>query len=92
MGFCIAGGQIGLNALPGAYYPTYIRSSGVGWALGIGRSGAVASRLLGTLLLAWRWSLHSIFLMDGFFALCAATAILLRSLSPQTKSAASEPA
>jgi AAHS family 4-hydroxybenzoate transporter-like MFS transporter len=92
MGFCIAGGQIGLNALSGAYYPTYMRSTGVGWALGIGRSGAVAGGLLGTLLLAWRWSLHAIFLMDGFFALCAATAILLMSLSLRTKSAAPAPA
>jgi AAHS family 4-hydroxybenzoate transporter-like MFS transporter len=81
VGFCTGGGQVGLNALPGTYYPTYIRSTGVGWALGVGRFGAVISGLLGTLLLSWRWSLPMIFIVDGFFVLCAAAAVFLMGLS-----------
>jgi AAHS family 4-hydroxybenzoate transporter-like MFS transporter len=77
MGFCIAGGQVVLNALAGAYYPTYIRSTGAGWALGFGRFGAVLSGVLGTLLLGWHWPLSLIFFTDGFFALCAAGAVFL---------------
>src|SRR6185437_5270466 len=40
-GFCVVGAQIGANALAATFYPTFIRSTGVGWALGIGRVGAV---------------------------------------------------
>jgi len=85
MGFCIAGGQIGLNAFAAANYPTYIRSTGAGWASGIGRSGTVFSGLLGTLLLARHWSFVAIFLTNGFFALCAAAAIFLMGLSQRKK-------
>src|SRR4030088_2716093 len=35
-GFCIVGGQIAANALAATFYPTSIRATGVGWALGIG--------------------------------------------------------
>ena len=30
-----------LNALSATYYPTYLRSTGIGWGLGIGRVGAI---------------------------------------------------
>ena len=34
IGFGLMGGLTGLNAVSGTFYPTYIRSTGVGWALG----------------------------------------------------------
>ncbi len=40
-GIGVLGGQIGLNALCGTIYPTYMRAMGAGWALGIGRIGAI---------------------------------------------------
>jgi MFS transporter, AAHS family, 4-hydroxybenzoate transporter len=50
-GFCISGGQKSVIALAAIYYPTPIRSTGVGWALGIGRLGGIGGPLLiGTLL------------------------------------------
>ncbi|MGO8920706.1 MAG: MFS transporter [Stellaceae bacterium] len=55
------GGVQGANALAGAYYPTFIRSSGVGWALGIGRIGSIVGSLLGGLLLTLHWNLQGIF-------------------------------
>ncbi|WP_245313028.1 MFS transporter, partial [Bradyrhizobium macuxiense] len=39
-GFCIVGGQIAANALAANFYPTSVRATGVGWALGIGRIGS----------------------------------------------------
>jgi len=84
LGFCIGGGQIVLNALAGAYYPTYIRSTGAGWAFGFGRFGAVLSGVLGTLLLRWHWSLPLMFFTDGFFVLCAAAAVfLIGAITPE---------
>jgi AAHS family 4-hydroxybenzoate transporter-like MFS transporter len=44
-GWGILGGQNGLNALAGSYYPTYLRSTGVGWCLGIGRIGGIVGPL-----------------------------------------------
>ena len=44
-GWCIVGGQPGLNALASSYYPTYLRSTGVGAGLGVGRIGALVGPL-----------------------------------------------
>src|SRR5258707_2275070 len=46
-GFCMVGGQIAANALAAGFYPTSIRSTGVGWALGIGRVGSIIGPLVG---------------------------------------------
>jgi AAHS family 4-hydroxybenzoate transporter-like MFS transporter len=40
-GFCVVGGQAAANAFVGNYYPSYIRATGIGWALGIGRLGTI---------------------------------------------------
>ena len=45
-GFCMVGGQIAANALAATFYPTSIRATGVGWALGIGRVGSIIGPLL----------------------------------------------
>jgi AAHS family 4-hydroxybenzoate transporter-like MFS transporter len=55
-GFGTGGSQLGISALPGAIYPTAIRSTGAGWATGVGRLGNVAGALLGGALLGLGWS------------------------------------
>ena len=35
-GFCVVGGQPAVNALAASYYPTTLRSTGIGWSLGVG--------------------------------------------------------
>ena len=40
-GMCIIGGQSFINVLSATIYPTAARSTGVGWALGVGRVGAI---------------------------------------------------
>ena len=73
-GFCIIGGQIAANALAAGYYPTSVRATGVGWALGIGRVGAIVGPLIGGALLDMKWSAGEVFLMAAAAALCAALA------------------
>jgi AAHS family 4-hydroxybenzoate transporter-like MFS transporter len=73
-GFCIVGGQIAANALAAGFYPTAIRASGVGWALGIGRVGSIIGPLVGGALLAMKWSTGAVFLTAAGAALCAALA------------------
>src|SRR6201987_220585 len=46
-GFCIVGGQNATNALAAGYYPTSVRATGGGWALGIGRVGPIVGALVG---------------------------------------------
>jgi len=41
IGFTLSGGYTGLYAVAAKIYPIAIRSTGVGWAIGLGRSGAV---------------------------------------------------
>jgi AAHS family 4-hydroxybenzoate transporter-like MFS transporter len=73
-GFCIVGGQIAANALAATYYPTSVRATGVGWALGIGRVGSIVGPLVGGALLTAKWSTGSVFIAAATAALCAALA------------------
>jgi AAHS family 4-hydroxybenzoate transporter-like MFS transporter len=73
-GFCIVGGQIAANALAAGFYPTAVRATGVGWALGIGRVGSIAGPLVGGALLIAKWSTESVFMAAATAALCAALA------------------
>jgi len=52
-GIGVLGGQIGLNALAGTIYPTYMRATGAGWGLGVGRIGSIAGPIIGGLLLSF---------------------------------------
>jgi AAHS family 4-hydroxybenzoate transporter-like MFS transporter len=73
-GFCMVGGQIAANALAATFYPTSIRATGVGWALGIGRVGSIIGPLVGGMLLTMKWSAGAVFLAAAVAALCAALA------------------
>jgi AAHS family 4-hydroxybenzoate transporter-like MFS transporter len=73
-GFCMVGGQIAANALAATFYPTSIRATGVGWALGIGRVGSIIGPLVGGMLLTMKWSAGAVFLAAATAALYAALA------------------
>ncbi len=60
-GCCVSGGQKSVIALSAVFYPAPIRSTGVGWALGIGRVGGIGGPLLIGLLLSWHLSPGSLF-------------------------------
>jgi AAHS family 4-hydroxybenzoate transporter-like MFS transporter len=74
-GFGVVGAQIGCNALAASLYPTAIRATGVGWALGAGRIGAIVGPLVGGYLLSLHWSPRDIILTAVGPALLAASAI-----------------
>jgi len=50
-GVGVIGGQNASHALSSEFYPTAIRSTGVGWALGIGRIGSIIGPAIGGYLL-----------------------------------------
>ena len=76
-GAAMIGSQLGANAMVAALYPARIRSTGVGWALGIGRLGGIAGPALGGALLAFGLPPKQIFLCACGPALIAACATLL---------------
>ncbi|WP_336962750.1 MFS transporter [Sphingobium aquiterrae] len=51
IGVTLQGGFTGFYTLAAQLYPVEIRGSGIGWALGIGRGGAIISPLAGAYLL-----------------------------------------
>jgi AAHS family 4-hydroxybenzoate transporter-like MFS transporter len=68
-GWCVVGGQPALNAMAATFYPTYMRSTGVGWCLGIGRIGAIVGPVVGGQLMALQWSSEQIFFLAASAAL-----------------------
>jgi len=73
-----SGTQFALNALAAAFYPPVIRSTGIGWAVGIGRVGAILGPLTGGIpLLAHLPTAHMLGLLVVPVIACAACTMLL---------------
>lgn len=62
-GFCNGAIYAGLAGAAVLVYPTAIRANGTGWAVGIGRIGAIAGPLIGGALLAAHVSMQNLFLL-----------------------------
>jgi benzoate transport len=59
MGILLQGGFVGLYAVATKAYPTEIRSTGIGWAIGLGRSGAVVGPAVAGFLIAAGFSMSA---------------------------------
>ena len=75
-GFTIIGGQPALNALAATYYPTELRSTGIGWSLGIGRIGSVIGPVLGGYLMHLQWTQSQLFIAAAVPALVSLLGII----------------
>ncbi|MDB5437773.1 MAG: pcaK, partial [Caulobacteraceae bacterium] len=75
-GFGVVGAQIGLNAITANAYPTAVRSTGIGWALGVGRIGSILGPTIGGLLLGLGWAPRDLLLAAILPSLIAAGAVL----------------
>jgi AAHS family 4-hydroxybenzoate transporter-like MFS transporter len=74
-GYGVVGTQIGMNALTAGVYPTAIRSTGVGWALGVGRIGSIIGPVAGGLLIGAGWSTEWVVMAAVVPALLASAAV-----------------
>lgn len=63
LGFFLQGGYVGLYSVSAKMYPPAIRATGIGWALGLGRSGAVIGPYFGGLLIAGGMTMQTSFLV-----------------------------
>ncbi|MCU1339087.1 MAG: aromatic acid/H+ symport family transporter [Bryobacterales bacterium] len=75
-GVCVTGGQAAINALAATYYPTELRSTGIGAGLGVGRMGAIIGPTLASMLLGYGWSARDLFLAAAVPPLIAAIAMI----------------
>ena len=71
------GTQIAANAYVSQYYPLSMRSSGIGWALGIGRTGAIIGPAMGGVLLSMQLSLPMNFFIFAVPGIVAALSMAL---------------
>jgi AAHS family 4-hydroxybenzoate transporter-like MFS transporter len=60
-GWGIFGGQPTLNSLSATYYPTDLRSTGIGAALGIGRVGSIVGPTVAAVMMSNQWSRQDLF-------------------------------
>jgi MFS transporter, AAHS family, 4-hydroxybenzoate transporter len=74
---CASSGLIVLAAL---FYPTAIRSTGVGWSMGMGRIGSFVGPLAVGALVGEKWPIDSVFVAVGAPALVAALTTALVGL------------
>ena len=80
-GWAVIGGQPGINALSATFYPTYLRSTGLGWGLGIGRIGAIVGPYIGGMLIGLQWGPQELFYATAVPALVSTLTIIALSFT-----------
>jgi AAHS family 4-hydroxybenzoate transporter-like MFS transporter len=83
------GGQIGMLAICTLIYSTAIRSTGTGWALGVGRVGSIIGPAVGGAILASSTNTGTMFVLCVGPALGAAAAVALLRVRPGSETLAS---
>ena len=71
LGFTLQGGFVGLYAVAARLYPTEFKTTGVGWAIGMGRVGGILAPLMGGLFISVGLSLSTNFFIFSIPALIA---------------------
>jgi AAHS family 4-hydroxybenzoate transporter-like MFS transporter len=91
-GFCVIGGTGASDALVATCYPTGIRVTGLGWAIGIGRIGAILGPTIGGIALGLDWSTTSFFAVGALPMLGSAVAAAMIHRSSRKTALRSQPA
>jgi AAHS family 4-hydroxybenzoate transporter-like MFS transporter len=77
MGCCTVGSMTGINGMTAALYPARVRTTGMGWALGVGRLGGIGGPWLGGVLLTAGWPPRQIFLCACVTALIGTCCVVM---------------
>jgi benzoate transport len=84
-GFFTNAGIVGLYAIFAHAYPTHVRATGTGFAVGIGRGGAVLAPIVSGFLFQAGISLPTVALIMSLGALLAAVALAFLKLEPEAQ-------
>jgi AAHS family 4-hydroxybenzoate transporter-like MFS transporter len=76
-GFFVIGGNSGLMGLATVSYPPDIRGTGLGWAYGIGKMGAMVAPAMGGFLLSRNWSVTQICSTNALAALVVTAVVMI---------------
>ena len=76
-GFCTNAGIVGLYAIIAQVFPTYVRASGTGFTIGVGRGGSVLAPIIAGFLFAAGFTLPIVSTTLAFGSLAAALVLLL---------------
>ena len=91
-GACTIGTTILVNAYTATYYPAHMRATGLGWALGIGRLGAILGPVYGGFVLSSGWGLDANFYAFAVPALLGAMFMIAVPKLPSATEVAAAPA
>jgi len=89
-GFFLGVASSGLIGLAPLLYSTAVRSTGVGWAMGLGRLGAIVGPLAIGLLVSRGWQIGDTFAALGMPALCGALFTSLIAINRHRGAAAAD--
>lgn len=78
LGIFMVGSMAGLYSLAPLLYPAEVRTTGVGWAIGIGRIGAILAPVIAGFLVDAGWSTRALYL--GFSASFLGSIVAVRAL------------
>lgn len=76
-GLCVVGGQSAINALCAHCYAPSIRSTGMGWASGVGRMGSVVGPMVGGLLVTLHWGVQNIIVCAGIAGVASTASVFM---------------
>jgi benzoate transport len=93
-GFCTNAGVVGLYAILAQAFPTHVRATGTGFAIGVGRGGSVLAPILAGFLFESGRGLPTVAMVMAIGSLIAAVVLLLLKLRPEegTEGGAGRPA
>lgn len=75
LGFFVLGCTVGLYAIVPNLYPPSLRTTGTGWAIGIGRLGAIAGPYIGGIFIGLGWERAQYFLVMSIPLLAGAAIV-----------------
>ncbi len=82
-GFCTNAGIVGLYAIFAHAYPTHVRASGTGFAVGMGRGGSVLAPIVAGFLFEAGVTLPTVSIVMGLGSTLAAGMLMLLKLRPE---------
>jgi MFS transporter, AAHS family, 4-hydroxybenzoate transporter len=85
IGLTLPGGTSGVQGLLARLYPTFLRATGIGWAVGVGRLAGIAAPLLTGLLLSRGLPPGTILIFCGCLVLISTASLIGMSLGRRSR-------